>query len=353
MSEKHRKIDVDRIVADARKLFSDQLWTLNLNTLSNTKRKLVRFIKLIRIILDSFSERKMAFQCVALSYYGALATIPLVALVFSVTGGLGFDGRVSSLLFKYIPADPVILNTLLDKATNIIDAARSGGVGLVSALIFLWTVIWLMYQIERVFNNVWGVRKLPRKLYMRVLVYFAALLLLPFVVLIFASGITVYSNVFSLIGLNYREASIASQLLGFLIFYVIIVFTLSAMYKFIPAVKVVYRYAFQSALVSGAVFLVFQYLYLETQMFVSRLNAVYGVIAAIPLFLIWMNYSWQIVIYGAQLTYGLQNIDTYNIPEGRLKDFTPMLDRLTRKARKERKELKEREEQKEQKEAAV
>ncbi|MBQ6044835.1 MAG: hypothetical protein IJL42_04875, partial [Bacteroidales bacterium] len=65
------------------------------------------------------------------------------------------------------------------------------------------------------------------------------------------------------------------------------------------------------------------------------------------------NYSWQIVIYGAQLTYGLQNIDTYNIPEGRLKDFTPMLDRLTRKARKERKELKDREEQKEQKEAAV
>ena len=77
-------------------------------------------------------------------------------------------------------------------------------------------------------------------------------------------------------------------------------------------------------------------------MFVSRLNAVYGVIAAIPLFLIWMNYSWQIVIYGAQLTYGLQNIDTYNIPEGRLKDFTPMLDRLTRKkARKEKKEQKE------------
>ena len=53
-------------------------------------------------------------------------------------------------------------------------------------------------------------------------------------------------------------------------------------------------------------FTVFQYLYLETQVFVSRINDVYGVIAAIPLFLIWMNYSWQIIIYGAQLTRSLQ-----------------------------------------------
>lgn len=336
MNEK--RIDVDKIMEEARKLFSDQLWTLNLNNLSATKRRLVRFIKLVRITLDSFAERRMGFQCVALSYFGALATIPLVALVFSVTGGLGIDDKVNALLYKFVPTDPLILNTLLEKASNILDVARSGGVGLVSALFFFWTVVWLMFQIERVFNNVWGVRKVPRKLYMRFSIYLATLLLLPFIVVIFAGGITLYSNIPSLIGLNYREISALSQLLGFLIIYVVTVFTLSAMYKFIPAVHVDYRFAFRSALVSGAVFLVFQYLYLETQMFMSRLNAVYGVIAAIPLFLIWMNYSWQIVIYGAQLTYGLQNIDTYNIPEGKLKDFTPMRDRLIRKNRKRRKQ---------------
>ena len=59
--------------------------------------------------------------------------------------------------------------------------------------------------------------------------------------------------------------------------------------------------------------MLFQFLYLQTQMFVTRLNAVYGVIAAVPLFLIWLNFSWQIVIYGAQLSFGIQNIDTYNI----------------------------------------
>ena len=79
------------------------------------------------------------------------------------------------------------------------------------------------------------------------------------------------------------------------------------MYKFIPAPKVKYGFALQSALFAALVFVGFQYLYLETQMFVSRLNAVYGVIAAIPLFLIWLNFSWQIVMYGAELTYALQH----------------------------------------------
>ena len=81
-------------------------------------------------------------------------------------------------------------------------------------------------------------------------------------------------------------------------------------------------------MVSGFVFVLFQLLYLKTQIFVTRLNAVYGVIAAIPLFLMWLNYSWQIIIYGAQLCYGIQNVDSYHIPEGSLKDFTPMWDKL-------------------------
>ena len=70
-----------------------------------------------------------------------------------------------------------------------------------------------------------------------------------------------------------------------------------------------------SALFDSFVFVVFQYLYLETQAFVGRLNAVYGVLAAIPLFLIWLNFSWQIIIYGAELTRALQEVDNVNISD--------------------------------------
>ena len=48
-------------------------------------------------------------------------------------------------------------------------------------------------------------------------------------------------------------------------------------------------------------------------MFVGRLNQAYGLLAAVPLFLIWLNFSWQIIIYGAQLTYSFQHVDQYNV----------------------------------------
>ena len=87
------------------------------------------------------------------------------------------------------------------------------------------------------------------------------------------------------------------------------------MFTYIPATKVKYRYGLQAAALTALVFVVFQYLYLETQMFIGKLSRAYGVIAAIPLFLIWLNYSWQIIIYGAELTYGFQNVDKYKVPE--------------------------------------
>ena len=157
---------------------------------------------------------------------------------------------------------------------------------------------------------------MSRKLYTRFSFYLLTVILLPFVIVIFGAGIVFYSNVFTLLGLDkISEIRFLPKLLSWLIFYVVTVFTLSAMYKFIPAVWVRYRNALTAALVSGLFFVGFQFLYLQTQMFVTRINGVYGTIAAVPLFLIWLNYSWQIVIYGSQLSFAIQNIDTYNLPD--------------------------------------
>ena len=264
---------------------------------------------------DKFAENRMGFQCVSLSYFVTLAIVPMLAFIFAISGGLGVEDKVTAFLHEVLPSAFTYTDVLVEKSRNIIEVAKSGPVGVVSALMFLWTIIWLMFQTERIFNNVWGIRKIPRKIYKRFSFYLRVLVLSPFLVLIFSSGIVFYSNMTSLIGLDLGDLKVLPTILGWLGFYTVTALTLSAMYKFIPATKVRYKYALKSALVSAAVFSAFQYLYLETQVFVTRLNGVYGAIAAIPLFLIWMNYSWQIIIYGAELTYGFQNVDTYHIPE--------------------------------------
>ncbi len=333
-------MDLKRIRNVSGKLFSDQLWELNVESLSGARRRIVRFIKLIRITFNEFAEQKMGFQCVALSYFSALAIVPFAAFIFAVGGGLGVGDKLSDLAHGILPNNPEFIDTVLEKADNIIHIARSGVVGIIGAFAFLWTIIWLFFQVERVFNNVWGVRKIPRKLYTRFSFYFLAMFLAPFVVLMFSAGIAVYSNITGLIGLHVHIAEVSGIItfLGWLAFYILAVFTFSAMYKFIPAPKVRYRNAFIAALVSAFVFVLFQFIYLKTQIFMTRINAVYGVLAAIPLFLMWLNYSWQIVIYGAQLCYGIQNVDSYYIPEGRLRDFTPMWDRLREEMNEEEEE---------------
>ena len=289
---------------DIKELFTDKIWGMETDFATGTWRRLVSFIRIVRKTFDSFAEHRMGFQCVALSYFVTLAIIPLTAFIFFVSNGLKVADKLEVLLTRILPNNLDLVSIAIEKADNIIAAAQSGPVGLFSALLFMWTIIWLMFQTERVFNNVWGIRKIPRATWKRFGFYIGLLLLIPFLVIIFCYGIAIYSNAVSLIGLN---AEVFTRFLGWLLFYAFVVGTLSAAFKYIPACFVAYRHAFIAALFSGAIFCAFQYLYLETQMFVSRLNAVYGVIAAIPLFLIWLNYSFQIVMYGAQLTYALQD----------------------------------------------
>ena len=296
-------------------LFSNKLWTIDTTGEPRWWRRLVRFFKLIRITFSTFTQNRMGFQCVALSYFFLMAIVPLAAFIFAVGGGLGIEDKLAEYMYVLFPSYPEMIGQVLDWANNIVSQAESGIVGLVGALGFLWTILWLMFQVERVFNNVWGILKIPRKIYKRFSFYLGVLVLTPFLVLIFGSGIVYYTNLTNLIGLDLGDVRFLPKILGYLAFYVVVAFTLSAMYKFIPAVKVRYLYALKSALVAAAFFVVFQYVYLEMQVLVSRLNAVYGVIAAIPLFLIWMNFSWQIIIYGAELTYGFQHVDSYHIPE--------------------------------------
>ena len=59
--------------------------------------------------------------------------------------------------------------------------------------------------------------------------------------------------------------------------------------------------------------IIIQYIYTETQMLVSRIDAVYGAFAAIPLFLIWLNISWMVILIGAEISHAFQYVSEYRL----------------------------------------
>ena len=290
-------------------LFTEELWKIDTAKCSRGYRNLVSTVRVVRVTIDEFFSNKMGFQCVALSYFTLLALVPLLGLILAVCIGLGMPDNISALIFKMFPANAGFAELIIQKASEFLDNIKGGGTGMVSAFLFLWAVIWLMFQVERVFNNVWGISRIPRKIYKRFGYYLIILLLIPFIVIIFGTGIAFYTNLPKLFGLDVSDLRLITVILGYLVFYVITAFTISAMYTFIPATRVRYRHALKASLIAAIPFVAFQYLYLEAQLWVGRLNNVYGVIAALPFFLIWMNISWQIIIYGASLTYGFQYVD--------------------------------------------
>ena len=288
----------------------DNLWTVPRERLSKRMSHLVHDTRVVVHTLRSYQDRKISFQAAALSFHSAIALIPMLAIFFALTSGFGLADQLKEFLYSKIPAEPDIIDMIMLAAENIVDAAKSGLFGLISVLTFVWSVIWLFMRVEEVFNNVWNVRKGNRNFFKRFGVDLIILITIPFVIAIFFAGSVVYSHVLDLLvpsipGITGHIKSF----LSWLILATVVVMTFSSMFKFIPATKVKYKNALKGALVAGVVFTGLQYLYLETQVMVTKMNAFYGTVAAIPLFLIWLNYSWQTVLYGAQLSCALQNVE--------------------------------------------
>ena len=141
------------------------------------------------------------------------------------------------------------------------------------------------------------------------------LIVAPFVVLVFFGGSIVYSHALSSLGLDLDEFSMIKSILSWVLFGVIAMLTFSVMYKFIPNAPVKYKEALRAGIFAAIAFTLVQYTYLETQVFVSRLNSIFGAFAAVPLFMVWINIGWFIILLGAELSYAFQHVDSYNIED--------------------------------------
>ena len=297
-----------------KRFFSDDIWTLEMEELSRAKARFIKYMKVMMITIKTFSSEKIGFQAVALSFFSTMSVIPFVAIVFAVTGGFGLADKLKEFLYDYFNNSQQVIDTVLGFAENIIVTAESSAMGLVSALLFFWIVVWMMMNVERVFNNVWMVQK-SRNLIRRLTVIISMLAVSPFIVMVFFGGSFVYSHALEYLGLDVETFSTFKTILTWTLFGMIATGTFSVMYKYIPNAPVDYSNALRAAVFSGMAFTLMQYLYLETQVFVTRLNGIYGAFAAVPLFMIWINIGWFIILIGAELSYAFQHVDKYNLED--------------------------------------
>ena len=303
------------------KFLTKDIWALDFSELSNARKRFIKNVQAFILTAKGFASERVGREGVALSWFTTLAFVPMIAVILFVSNGFGLDKVLQETLTASFPTSTQLIHVIAEYARNIVSATEKGAFGWISFLSFVWTIVWLMINIEVAFNRIWKVRE-PRKLWQRITVYFAIMLVTPFVLILLFSGWTWYARFIGLLQGRLGMFQFITTNMFWVAFYGVVVLALSVMFKFIPHAKVRFGSALKAALIVGVVFVAIQWFYMGTQVMVTRLGAVYGALAFIPLFMVWLNLCWQTILFGAELSRGYTLVDYREAKERGLSNLT-------------------------------
>lgn len=270
---------------------------------------LYSLIKRLLLSIELFTEKRLVASASALTYSTLLAIVPVFAVVFAIARGFGYSKYIEVWFRDVLSSQPQVAETIIGFVNSYLVHTKSGiflGIGL---LLMLWTVIMLLSNAEQAFNNIWQVKK-QRSLYRTITDYMAMFLLTPFIIVL-SSGISIFMTTFIE---HIDEYIVLKPMLKFLIAampYLLMSLVFILLYVFMPNTKVKLSYAIVPGVLAGVAMQGLQFLYIDSQIWVSSYNAIYGSFAALPLFMLWLQISWTICLFGAELCYASQNLEDF------------------------------------------
>ena len=289
---------------------SEKLWKVRINKIDRRQGFLIRQLRAFSLASKGFAEDNCFTAATALTFYTLFSLVPVLALAFAIAKGFGYQKDLEiQILQNYEEYSEVLTNAFI-YANAMLDNAREGIIAGIGIVLLLWSVMQLLTNIEGTFNQIWEVKR--GRSFVRKLTDYLTIMLLGPIFLFLSAGITValqtklgsihYIGVISAVFLKVLAYALLSSIFAFI-------------YLALPNTKVKYRPAIIAAVVSTVAFELLSWAYVTFQIGVNRMNAIYGGFAALPLFLIWVQYCWYIVLFGAELTYAYQNVDHYELDD--------------------------------------
>ena len=292
---------------------NDAIWHTPLSEISRRKIILIKQLRIIVIAARGFINDKVQIRASALTFYSILSVIPAAAIAFAIAKGFGLDQNLEQLITRELQAHHEVLNWLLTNARSAIEQTQGIYIAGAGIIILFWSVMSLLDNVESSFNHIWQIRT-SRPWYRKFTDYVTIMLIAP-VLLVLSGSITVF------VSTKLADFLTTAQVLEFLkpvisflvkfIPYLLSWLTLTLLYIIIPNTKVKFVPALVSGIIAGTFLQILQWLYIDLQFGITKLSAIYGSFAAIPLFIIWLQASWLIVLLGAELSFANQNISRY------------------------------------------
>ena len=289
--------------------FTRSLWRVSEGDVSRSRYTGYNLLKITIQTIKCFIKDRVWIRAAALSYTTLFSIIPILALLFAIAKGFGFSNLMERLLRGNAAANGSVdmVMTFID---NYLEYAKSGvfiGVGIV---MLLWAIINLADSIESNMNAIWDVKK-QRSYFRKLTDYMALFIVFPLVISLYAAVSIFMTTIYQRLAEFYFFSSFVHICIK-LAPYVLSGLIMTGLFIFIPNTKVKFRNAFIPGIITGVIFQAFLYIYIQIQMSVSSYNAIYGSFAIIPMFMLWADISWSIILFGVEMSYVSQNIEQYN-----------------------------------------
>ena len=285
--------------------FTDTIFRQDVSEWRNpVVRWLVQQYRLLFYTARGLVEHGTLVRSAALTFYTLMSLVPILAVVFAVVKGFGLTDGLVENLYGIFPRHPETIDYIVGFAENALARTQGGVVAAVGLVMLFWAVIRVFGSIESAFNNIWEV-KVARSIARQWTDYIAVVMIVP-VLWILANAAGDYVE--QLLGLYDKwYFNTLSHLASMVIIWTM--FTL--LYLIIPNARVRFQSALMAGIVAGTIFLLFQWGYVYVQRWMTSYNAIYGSFAALPLLLIWLQTSWQILLFGGELSFAYQNISRF------------------------------------------
>ncbi len=290
---------------------SNEIWEITYSEFSKSKRFLINIIKIIILSVKGYFKNRLGIVASGLTYSVVLAVVPLFALFIAISKGFGIESFIKIFLEETFVAQADLVPLVIEFVDKYLVTMRKGVFIAFGIILLIVSVMSLFIRIEGSVNRIWQVKK-SRSLLKQFSTYFTGLVFFPFLVTIISATSIYFHTIFSksfLFEIFSPFTKFSVGLIPYLASWIF--FTL--LYIIIPNTKVKFTNGAIAGLVAGTFFQLFQTMYINGQINLTRYNAVYGGFAAIPLLLVWIKISSLIFFVGAEISYHLQNLKYYDL----------------------------------------
>ncbi len=303
--------------------FMHDIWDWSSHHTKGPLRILYTVARVAYLVVVGFLKDQCIIRSSALTFTTMLSIVPLLAVAFSLMKGMGFQDSsyIHDILLKVSAGREEVVGKILEYVDNT-NVQTLGWIGVAT---LLFTVLSTVGTVEKAFNTIWKVKK-ARTFWRKFTDFFSVIFICPVAVIVATSvsvSIKKQAILHSFDGI-YGVPEVEGVLIKLAPLALIwVAFTF--IYAFMPNTRVRLRSAFVGGIVAGTVWQMAQWAYINWQIGVNKYNAIYGSFAQLPLFLLWIYFSWIIVLLGSEISYAVQNVMLYRqqrfMPDAGIEDM--------------------------------